>query len=156
VTAPPPSSISVSPSRIKVGTSTDMSVASSPCFPLSGVGLGQVSIDPTDGISGLRLSNVTARSLTLSFAIDPAGLSGTRTVTINTPNGPQSAQFTVFALRVCPPTQQCCVKNDEGSCTDCRNLCVAKGCSPPTPTCCGTDPNNLLVCTDCQAGSHCK
>jgi hypothetical protein len=122
VAAPPAPAITLSTSRVETWVSTAMTVSASECFDLSGVGPAQVSINPPAGISAIAVSNVTARSFTLSFALAAAAALGNRTVTVSTAHGVASATFT--AARHQCSSGQCCTRDGNGNCIDCRPICV--------------------------------
>ena len=144
--------ITLSQSRVKVGTSTRMTVSSSPCFDLSGVALNQVSINPSDGLSAIGISNVTPRSFALSFSVAEAAATGSRTVTVRTSAAAASATFTVFQIHQCSPNEQCCRRGPDGGCAHCTTgVCSITNCRPPK-RCCETDPDEASICTLCQTG----
>jgi|SRR5215470_3281219 len=116
--------IGISPTQVTAGTSPKITVTSTGCFNLSGVGSGQVSISPTTGISNVTVANATAAQLSLSFALAATAPQGSRTVTITANNVPASASFNVSAPPPPPPScpggGTCCETNPEGTvCTVC-------------------------------------
>jgi hypothetical protein len=145
----PPPTISLSPTSVRVGTSPSVTVASSECFDLSGVGAGQVSIMPRNGISGMSVTNVAARSFALSFALASTEPEGARTVTVTTPDGSASATFTALR-RLCPIGERCC-EFDGNTCTKCRTQCPTPTHCPVGQHCCEQDDEGN--CTICRTGN---
>jgi hypothetical protein len=93
-----PPGISILPPPIAAGTSANLTIASSSGFDLSGVSAGQVTIDPSDGVSNINVSAVTASGLTLSFVLASCARGGPRMLTIRTNSATAAAPFQVAAL----------------------------------------------------------
>jgi hypothetical protein len=83
-----PGGIRISPPPIPAGTSPTLSIASFSGFDLTGVTAAQVTINPSDGVSNVNVSGVTASSLNLSFALARCARGGQRTLTIRTAAAP--------------------------------------------------------------------
>jgi hypothetical protein len=93
--------ISVSPSNVQAGTTPTLTISSNGFFDLSQVAASQIDINPRDGVTNLRVSNATARSLTLSFDLASAAAGGDRMLSINALDVTVSMKLAVAA--VVPP-----------------------------------------------------
>jgi hypothetical protein len=120
--------ISVVPNRVMVSSTSSLNVTSTGCFDLSDVTPSQVSLNPNDGISNLRVTQLAPSSLGLSFAVAGNASLGNRRLVID--NGDASAAAVLEIARPSPPPrpppphhcgagQRCCEDDGEGSCTMC-------------------------------------
>jgi len=120
IAVPNPPLITVSPSSVVAGTSPTLTVASTGCISLAGVGSGQVNITPVTGLSSLSVTNATATQLNVSFTLASTATTGAHTLTV----AGASASFNVTAppppQPTCPFGGRCCETNPAGTiCTVC-------------------------------------
>jgi hypothetical protein len=114
--------ITVSPSSVTAGTSPTLTVASTGCMSLAGVGSGQVNITPVTGISSLNVTNATTTQLNVSFTLASNATTGAHTLTV----AGASTSFNVASPPppppppTCPGGGRCCETNPAGTiCTVC-------------------------------------
>ena len=118
--------ISIDPKTVQTGTSPTITVSSSGFFDLSKVTASQVSVNPGAGISNIRVSNGTPRSMSVSLDVSAKAASGERMLSISADDVIVSVKLSVTGRRdpnVCRPP--------------CRfpNRCEDGACVPPPPHC---------------------
>jgi hypothetical protein len=74
--------ISVSPKTVQAGTSPTLTVSTNGFFDLSAVTAEQIDITPRSGVTNLRVSNASARSLSASFTLASNATLGPRSLVI--------------------------------------------------------------------------
>jgi hypothetical protein len=123
------------------GTTPALTLTTIGFFDLSQVTPSQIAINPREGVSGLRVSNASPRSMILSFDLSAQATAGQRTLSIEANDVTVLIKFMVE--RAPPPV--CSPRN-------CRapNTCVNGVCTPPPPPVCS--PANCRPPRRCEDG----
>jgi hypothetical protein len=87
--------IRIVPEPLAPGTAKRFAIAASAGFDVSQVGPAQVSVDPRDGISNIKISGATPTGLTVTFDLARCTPGGNRTLTIAAGGASASASFVV-------------------------------------------------------------
>jgi hypothetical protein len=123
--------IGVSPRDVKPGTSPTLTISSSGFLDLSQVSASQVGIEPSDGVSNLRVGNASPQSLSLSFDLAASAAPGARALSISVNDVTVSVRVLVDDPQVCrpacsPPRPVC----DDGICVRLPHACMPRCVSP--------------------------
>jgi hypothetical protein len=126
--------ISVAPKNVRVGTSPTVTISTNGFFDLSAVTASQLDISPRTGVSNIRVSNPSARSLTVSFDLARSAAIGPRLLIVTAHDVSVSMGLVVereprdpslCTPANCRPPRQC----QDGFCV--RPIACVPRCRPP-------------------------
>jgi hypothetical protein len=130
--------LAMTPKTVNAGTTPALTLTTNGFFDLSQVTPSQISVTPSSGISGLRVSNASPQSMILSFDLSSAATVGQRVLSIEANEVTVSIKFMVERA-LCNPS-------------NCRapSTCVNGVCTPPPPPACS--PSNCRPPRRCEDG----
>jgi hypothetical protein len=117
--------ITVSPSIVDTGTTSEVTISAPGTFDLGAVQESQISLRPVSGVSNLRIVWATAQQMRLSLTLSDAAEPGVRSLLIKDSAGATIVALDI-ALRLGPSL---CRPACQAHQTCSNNVCI--GCDPP-------------------------